>query len=353
MKQLPILITAACALVLSPITRAQTPAPPPAAAVGADPALAALSGKYDADIVAINKSRDEALVANRPTYLAALSAAEQKATTAGKLDVMKAILEEKEAINTGGTLTPVPNAALPHDLAAVRSNYLREAARLTATTAPRLATLQSTYLQALGSLEQRASTMRNTALATQIEQEKMRLIGRATLVAGAKGVIVAVPKGKNVVVNGDFSQVDAEGKLVGWGNLNKATSIQTENGNNFVRYTTDKANAWAPFIGQRNIQIPPNAKKVTLSARLRTNDFKISDKPWDVVGVGILASTYDESGKRLGNPTVAVGTRIEKTWKTHKATADLPQGATRIQLDVVLGSATGTMDVDDIEIEFK
>ena len=149
MKKHHILI-AACALVLcTPApTHAQAPAAP--AAVAPYPALTALSAKYEADIVAINKGRDDALITARAPYLATLAAAEQKATAAGKLDVMKAIIEEKEAINTGATLAPVPNATLPKDLGAARGNYLRETARLTTSTAPRLVALQSAYLRDLG-----------------------------------------------------------------------------------------------------------------------------------------------------------------------------------------------------------
>ena len=178
----------------------------------ADPGLLATKNKYEADVATTNKARDNALDVARRPYLAALDAAEAKVTAAGNTTGLKAILDEKQSVNVGNPLATVPPSALPREAVPLRTNYLREQARLGVATALRLQQLQMAYLRELGLIELRARAISNASLIEQIGSEKLALTSEKIITAAT----AAIPKGKNAVLNGDFSQVASDGKPAGW-----------------------------------------------------------------------------------------------------------------------------------------
>jgi hypothetical protein len=96
---------------------------------GLPPELAPQAAKYHADLDALAQARGKAVAALRQSYLAALGAAGQKATSEGKPDELKAVTEEKETLTAGRALTARAAPLLPHELATPRAYLQRETAR--------------------------------------------------------------------------------------------------------------------------------------------------------------------------------------------------------------------------------
>lgn len=352
--------------MLSPLTATYAQAPTAAADFG----LSARSAKYEADIVAINKGRDDAVTAARAPYFAALTAAEQKATSAGKLDMVKAILEEKEALNAGAVLAPAPNAALPKELGAARNGYLREAARLGTSTAPRLVALQSAYLRDLGILEQRATAAKNTALVTQIGQEKLKLIGRAAPAVGAKGGIVSSTQGQNAAVNGDFSQGTKAGVPRGWKTgINEKTAgklaILNDGGNQYCQVNVGQDAVFPSdgllFVLGQELDVNATSTEVSVSVRLRCSEIKAktvgsvkSASP--NIGIKVICESKSKETNIVSTDHLGPFVQISKNtpdWETYKFDVPLKAGTTKITVWLRYAHLVGICDVDDVEVKFR
>ena len=256
-------------------------APTPAQA----PEFAALAAKYKADVDALNAARDLALAAPRKPYLGALDAGEQKATASGRTDALKAVLEEKQTVAAGSSLPPTPSPALPRDLVSARVSYIREVARVGHDFAPRFQQLAGTYLRALSPLEIKARTGSQKALLEQITAEKLKLAGQASATTTAEA---SHPPGKNLLVNGEFSQKNADGTPVGWSNV--VGTIETENGVNFLRFSRG--------MPEQRMKCPPDKKEVTISARLRCPDLQLLPGE-DGYDLKVNIKQYDENGKMI------------------------------------------------------
>lgn len=319
----------------------------PLCAEAFDPALAALKAKYQSEVQTANKARDTAVETGRQPYLRALDALEAKVTAAGNTPALKAVLDEKQAVTSGDALSPVPPAVLPREITALRTAYLRAHAITGQATALRLQQLQSGFLRELGAFETRARASQNTALLDQVTTEKLALAGEKPITFAT----AAIPKGKNAVLNGDFSQTGPDGKPAGWSGISSTASIQTENANQFLRYTTEKPSTWNPVATQK-FPIPANARKVELSAKLRAKDLQMAPAPGDNSGITILAEIRAQNGTIIGRSGVSLH-HIEKNWVRRESSVTLPKGAYSMSLTILFGSATGTIDVDAIEMDFK
>lgn len=312
-----------------------------------DPALAALKARYQSEVQGVSKARDAAAEASRQPYAKALDAVEAKVTAAGNTASLKAVLEEKRAVESGSTLSPVQPAALPREILPLRTAYLREHARTGQATALRLQQLQSGYLRELGTFETRARASQNKALLEQTAIEKLALADEKPITIATS----AVPKGKNAALNGDFSQTGTDGRPLGWGGTSSGTSIQTENANSYLRYTTDTPSGWNP-IARQQIAIPPSARKCELSVKMRAKDLKMAPSPGDNSGINILAEICGPTGSIIQRIAVSLRHQ-EKNWLRRESSAALAKGAFSMNLIILFGSATGTVDVDELVVELK
>ena len=248
MKTIPSVLIAA---LLTATAIAQTPPAAPgttASTTGVAPELAPLLAKYEADKKAIEAQQSAALAQTRAPYLAVLTAAENKATAAGKTEDLKAILAEQAAVNGTATMPAAAPTGLPKDLNNTRATYLRESARIAPAITQKQQAAASAHLRNLAAVQARPAAAQNKELMAQIAAEKLKVVGSAPAATAKTPSGAAQPKGKNMVVNGDFSQV-VDGKPVGWKGGSADMSLEQENGNAFMRAITLK-DVWAPGWSQ-------------------------------------------------------------------------------------------------------
>ena len=359
-------LSAVCVLVLSPITPAQAQEP----AAGLDPTLAALTTKYEADTTALKKAQETALIALRAPYLTALSAAEQKATTIGDAAVLKALLEEKQAVNARGVLLVTPAAALPRTLNTARNTYIRETARIAQALPPREKALQSAYIRDLGALEQRAQLAKNMPLITQIGQEKLRLIGQAGPAADAKGTEVTTAKGQNAVVNGDFSQGTKAGVPRGWKTEIKEKTggklaVLNDGGNPYCQVKVGQ-DAVLPsdgllFVLGQELDVNATTTKVSVSVRLRCSEIKASivgsgKSASPNIGIKVVCDSMSKETNIVSTDHLGPFVQISKNkpeWETYKFDVPLKPGTTKITVWLRYAHLVGICDVDDVEVKFR
>ena len=204
---------------------------------------------------------------------------EKAATAKGEIDLVAAVVKEREAA-VAGTLEPTLPAALPKaKLQMARKTLLASTVRINDDFAKRKKMADADYLKMLAALQPKVAA--NPELAKQVAAEKAAVLGGdATAGAGGgtgKGAAAKVSHGKNVVVNGDFEKV-VDGKPEGWElrpGVAGCVTIVTEENSTFVRFEAKPENndgtANVRLI-RRDIDVPKGAKTVTVSARLRTKD---------------------------------------------------------------------------------
>jgi len=143
---------------------AQEPAPDDLASLAQihQNATAVLEGQRTAEIARL-----------RQPYLQALAAADQVATKAGDTTTLRAIEQERDAVNQG-KLRAELSKALPRKLSPIRRAVISGEPRLHADFDKRRKTLDAEYLKKLGALQIKAIT--NAALTEQITREKTRVV---------------------------------------------------------------------------------------------------------------------------------------------------------------------------------
>jgi hypothetical protein len=312
------------------------------------PELAAASGKHKAAVEAVEKQRLEAVAQAARSYMSALDGVEKSATAKGEIDLVAAVVKEREAA-ASGTLEPDLPTALPKaKLQGARKALLAKAEALSADFARRRKQADADYLKALASLQPKAAA--NPELAKQIAAEKAALLEGASGTAGG-GEKGKTPRGKNVVVNGDFEKVGADGKPEGWKCADSIT-VEKEDNNTFVRFVQAVNNDGTVRIQECSrdvdIEVPKNAKAVALSARIRTKDCVLKK-------VGIPCSTI--SFINLQEKCVyQVGLQWggkNGSWKTGQTERPVPKDAVTARVSINNGRCPGQIDFDDIEVTFK
>jgi hypothetical protein len=137
------------------------------------PELAPLAAKYLADLAALNGPKAAELARVTQPYLAALDAAEAKATTSGDLKSLAGITQERSEARSGEMRDSAPTD-LPKGLHSARKSCLDGVARVTKDFTARQDRVKADYVKALAGLEARARS--NAALAAQIAGEKDRVV---------------------------------------------------------------------------------------------------------------------------------------------------------------------------------
>jgi hypothetical protein len=156
------------------------------AAVASAQTLAPLTQAYQTATTALTTQRDAEIARIRQAYLAALAAADQTATKSGNAAMLRAIEQEREAVNSGKLRMELPQV-LPRALSPTRRALISGEQRAMLDFDNRRKAIDTDYLQKLGALQLKAA--RDPALAEQIAQEKARVL------SGIRGPIADLQTG--------------------------------------------------------------------------------------------------------------------------------------------------------------
>jgi hypothetical protein len=147
---------------------------------------------------------------------------------------------------------------------------------------------------------------------------------------------------------GTFELLDPDGTPQGW-LLNGAQGVEVgeENGNHFLRMTNAiKSNV----IGVEAFwKLDPATRIVRIRARVRGRDISPGKQNFENARLGY--SFADAGGARVGDWPPALELRADSDWRKLASAVRVPPGAILLRLAPQLLNATGTFDVDDIQIE--
>lgn len=310
------------------------------------PELAAPAAQHKAAGEALDKQKLEAITLAAKSYVSALDGVEKAATAKGEIDLVAAVVKEREAV-ASGTLEPELPAALPKaKLQMARKTLLSSVERISADFAKRKKKADADYLRVLATLQTKAAA--NPELGKQIAAEKAALLdngtaGEAGRIANGSGA-AKVSRGKNVVVNGDFEQI-VDGKPEGWLYTGRE-SVLMEDGNHFVRFEIKEAKGCRI---RKEIDLQKESKTATVAARLRTRDL-----------IGEKGDTYprcvivfiNEEGKPF-SWLCTPKKQADSSWKSIKMDGPVPKSAVTCYVDIETGKSPGQIDFDDVEVTFK
>jgi len=309
------------------------------------PELAGPAAKHKAADEALDKQRQEAVAGATKPYLSALDGIEKTATAKGELEVVAAVVKEREAA-VAGKIDPEAPAALPKmKLQGTRKALLTKLEQLNNDFAKRKKQSDADYLRFLATLQTKAAS--NPELAKQLTTEKAALLAGSTE-NGNGETSAKVPRGKNIVVNGNFEKI-VVGKADGWlyGN---AVTVETENKNTFVRLKNppvEKEGAVPSQYVFQSIVLPSPVETVTLSARCRA-----TLAPGSKGKPAAFIIFYDKNGKEIhfvfGNLPEYKG-----FWKTIEQIGLVPKEAAKAGLALTNDKCSGPIDFDDVEVTFK
>lgn len=310
----------------------------------ADPAaeFTALKAQFQKQAEGIEATKASAGKTIATRYIAALDTAEKSATSGGKLNVVSAILAEKQAVETNASLAPAPSADLPKELGAHRSAYLRDTAQVAKGMAPKVQALALNYVRLLAGLEAKARAAKNDALVAEIGGEKLKAAAAAVpasnTTAGASGTA-----SKNLVINGDFAKTEADGQPSHWETKGTA-KVVSEGGQSFVRLTDRGC--------KQSFEVPKGAKTYTVSAKMRSADF-VATPTGSLKGMSlsIMGKGAAYTGDWISNSTIK---GPSKAWKKLNETKGIPPGVTEIELHLTRWDCvSATIDYDEVELSFK
>ena len=326
------------------------PAAPGAFAQELLPELAAPAAQHKAAGETLDRQKLEALALAAKSYVSALDGVEKSATAKGEIDLVAAVVKEREAVASGALEPDLPDALKKAKLQMSRKTLLASIERINADFAKRKKVADAGYLRVLASLQPRAAS--NPELAKQLAAEKAAVLEACPAGNGRK----KAKKGnaKNVVVNGDFEEL-ADGKLKKWENTEQVT-VLTEKGNTFVRFDAKPAKDGSCarlIIEQKDIEVPPNAERCMISVRMRTAN---APPPVKVKGGEIRPSCwlnfFDDKGIELGR-CAANWDGKNGSWREIQREGGIPAGTVCAVVSPSNGSSPGQIDFDDIEVTFK
>ena len=327
------------------------PAVPVALAQDLLPELAAPAAQHKAADEALDKQKLEAIALAAKSYVSALDGVEKSATAKGEIDLVAAVVKEREAV-ASGALEPDLPAALPKArLQMSRKTLLASVERINADFAKRKKKADADYLRILATLQPRAAS--NPELAKQLAAEKAAVLGNGSGVSGVGSPAVKKAHGKNVVVNLKFEQV-ADGKPDNW-SLPICATVVAEGNNTFCRFDDKviitREGAVPFFCSKREIEFPKDAKTVNISAKIRTTNC-VSPKT-EPRYPKAQVSFEDQAGK----PFFYLSASWDKKngpWKTiHAEESPIPKEAVKAFVILTNGRCSGQIDFDDIEVTFK
>lgn len=311
--------------------------------------LAEPAAKHKAADEALDKQKRDAVAIAAKSYVSALDSIEKSATTAGQLDLVAAVVKERESL-ASGALEPDFPAALPKaKLQMSRKTLLSSLERINADFAKRKKQADADYLRFLATLQTKAAS--NPELAKQLAAEKAALLEGGDTSSGNGSPTAQKPRGKNVVVNGDFEKI-LDGKPEGWINV-ECVKVVKENTTTFVRFDEKPINNDGTADGHsfsQRLSFPKTAKTVTVSARLRTNDCAIRSKT-EPKDPQIAVTFKNQDGQ--SHYVIAGWNGKNGPWKTIQNEGSVPKETVEASVTIMNARCPGQIDFDDIEVTFK
>jgi hypothetical protein len=321
------------------------------------PELTPLAVRHKADLATVDRQRAAALAPYVPFYVAALDKEEKSALNRGDIEAVAAIRKEREAVK-GSTIADLLGAPfpekLPSSLKPTRGEFLQRYKSVDTEMLTLRHKADADYLRALDALQPRAAG--NAELTRQIKAESDAVLGNPVTKPDGE-IEVATKTGK--LINGDFSQADANGFPVGWKLLfrglenpppkSETYKVGQENNRSFLHTAFEEPNKG--FEVSQVVDVPRFAKEAELTLHIRGN---VSDAKKHRI---VFLETLDASGKHVGEPNVEPV--VDSGWKTYNLKAALDGGKTikqvRIKLEghQFMHGVTGYVDFSRVELHFK
>ena len=301
------------------------------------PEIAPLGAKYQSDLAALAATRDKAIALLRQTYLTALASAAQRATNLGKTDEAKAASDEKDAVTAGRDLAAKAAPMLPHELTTSRTYFLREASRAEHDYAVRAQDVAAQYLRGLTFFETKAQSAGQVDLLKQIQAEKAKLAAIGAGPRPARGT------GRNLVLNGDFSQKNQDGTPASWtaGAPGKGV-VATELNTTFLRVVSP--NKKETFFLE-NVERPAEAQELSVTVRLRCLSLK------EKAEYGLVVAQRDAADNLLARDTQCLLKVASPTWRTLNSVVRILPETKRVVIRCNIVDAPMTVDFADVRVE--
>jgi hypothetical protein len=305
------------------------------------PELAPLEAKYDSALDALDHARTKAIAALRQSYLTALDAAEQRATSEGKRDELKAVTAEKETLAAGRALKAAAATWLPHALGTPRSYFLREMERAEHDYAAHAQLAAGEYLRGLAFYENKAKMAKQDDLLKLIEAEKLKITGQSP--ASPPSVRST---GENLVLNGDFTQKSADGMAENWKLGGKSQgAVTTDHGVSYLHFVNPDAKKEVFF---QTVDRPPDAKELVVTVRMRSSDLDGHGE------YGVVIWQLDAQDKQISRDMPVRATAPAQGWRTYSGTVKLLPDAKKIQFRGIIDTGlTGAVDYGDLRGEAR
>ena len=317
------------------------------------PELATPAAQHKAAGEELDKQKLEAIALAAKSYVSALDSVEKSATAKGELDLVAAVVKEREAAASGALEPDMPDALKKAKLQMSRKTLLASITRINADFAKRKEKADADYLRVLASLQPKAAA--NPELAKQLAAEKAAVLDNGRAGAGAGGAAKAskISRGKNVIANGDFEKI-VDGKPERW-EYAEQVSVETENGNTFIRLERNAVSE-AGTVNNRHlihqdINFSKGTNSVTVAAKLRTKNCAIRSKKDPKIPC-VVVHFMNQEGKTVRIAAANWGVQ-NGSWKSITTEDTIPTDAVEASVTVTSGFCPGQIDFDDIEVTFK
>jgi hypothetical protein len=145
---------------------------------------------------------------------------------------------------------------------------------------------------------------------------------------------------------GQFETLTADGSQAqGWSEWPTVAMLVGEGGNHWARITNRNPTAMPTL--RANLRLPPACKSLRLSVRLQARDLRCGPEPWQQARVVISPCTADgQPLPSLPGPALAQ----DSAWQTLETTLAVTPETRYLVLWVGLWQATGSLDVDDVQV---
>jgi hypothetical protein len=145
---------------------------------------------------------------------------------------------------------------------------------------------------------------------------------------------------------GTFEELDEFGAPKGWVFANADARLAEEGGNHFLRLALPKPG----FTGaDLYVKLEPGTKRVHIQARMRVQNLQLGKEPWENARLGLAFS--DAQDNRAGGWPASLEIKADTDWALSGQVVDVPPGAVFLKLTPSFLNASGTFDVDDIQIQ--
>ncbi|HRT29999.1 MAG TPA: hypothetical protein P5527_09410 [Kiritimatiellia bacterium] len=306
------------------------------------PELAGPAAKYKEVVESLEKQKSEVISKAAQSYVSALDGIEKSATAKGDVDLIAAIVKEREAAVAGMLEEDIPSALPKARLYGTRRALQKKIAQIGNDISKRRKQVDANYLRTLATLQTKAAP--DSDLAKQLAAEKKAVL------AGGNRDAKKVSRGKNVVVNGDFEKL-ANDWPEGWDKVSRVMVVK-ENGSTFIRFEAteifEDGSSQVALIRQM-IDVPKGAQTVSVTAQLRTAGCVSHAKIPPIIP---MAQVYFIVGEKEFHGASARW-RKNDDWKEIRGDGAVLKNATKAYVQLVNGKCPGKIDFDDVEVTFK